>query len=683
LEFEYDERGNRKSLIDALNHKSSFTFNERGQVTSVTDPLQHTTTYEYSGPDLVKITDPLGRVTQRFFDAAGRMLMETDPAGQTTRFAYDKLNHVTQVTDPLGGITTYEYDPAGRLDTVTDALNHTTHHGYDAFDRLASRTDPLSRVETFAFDVNGNPAQHTDRNGQVTTRTYDSLNRLQQITYADTSTITYGYDSGNRLRTITDSANGPITREYDSLDRLTSETTTQGSITYTYDEADRRATTTVAGQPLITYGYDDANRLTSVQQGLSTVTITYDDANRRSTLTLPNGVVTTYAYDDANQLTGLTYALGQTTLGTLTYAYDLAGRRTEVDGTWARTDLPQPLSNAAYDAANRINTWQGLTFSYDPNGNLASDGLTSYSWSTRNQLAALSGDASASFQYDGVGRRRAKTVSGYTKNFLYDGIDVVQELSGNTPTANLFTASGIEATFMRTDASGTSVPLVDALGSVVELTGEAGALLTHYTYEPYGSTTMSGAASTNAAQFTGRENDLIGLYYYRVRYYSPEMGRFLSEDPAEADSDLYTYARLNPVTFVDPLGLKPGDPYATVDKAAIAALQEFNPKSIEIDREIGGSIYCESGKYKYTEPNITLFYSDFVYPSRPPAGKKLAGEYHTHARNGNDGLSGRDKVRADGLKVPSYVGTPKGNIVKYDPAIGLPQVIIGYTKVPK
>ena len=44
----------------------------------------------------------------------------------------------------------------------------------------------------------------------------------------------------------------------------------------------------------------------------------------------PHGIVTTYGYDDANQLTSLDYTLGQTTLGTLTYTYDLAGNRTAV-----------------------------------------------------------------------------------------------------------------------------------------------------------------------------------------------------------------------------------------------------------------------------------------------------------------------------------------------------------------
>jgi YD repeat-containing protein len=87
-----------------------------------------------------------------------------------------------------------------------------------------------------------------------------------------------------------------------------------------------------------------------------------------------------------------------------------------------RTGLPQPLVSASYDAANRIATWAGRSFGCDPNGSLASDGLTSYTWNARNQLTGLSGGASASFAYDGVGRRRERTTSGST-SYLYDGIN--------------------------------------------------------------------------------------------------------------------------------------------------------------------------------------------------------------------------------------------------------------------
>jgi RHS repeat-associated protein len=359
----------------------------------------------------------------------------------------------------------------------------------------------------------------------------------------------------DRLTQIIDSVAGTITRAYDGQDRLMSETTSEGSVSYTYDADGRRATMTVAGQPVVTNAYDDAHRLTSITQGTSVVGFTYDDANRRSTLTYPNGIVATYGYDAANQLTSLLYANGATTLGDLAYTYDLAGNRTAVTGSWARTSLPEALSAATYDAANRILTWAGQAYSYDANGNLASDGLTSYTWNARNQLTGLSGGSSASFEYDGLGRRRARTTIGAT-SFLYDGVNTAQELVGGSPTANLLTGS-IDELFQRTDTRGATAALTDGLGSTVALVDGPGAVQTQYAYEPFGATTASGTASANPTQFTGRENDGLGLYEYRARYYEPSIGRFISEDPmgASAGTNFYSYVGNDPINFLDPWGL--------------------------------------------------------------------------------------------------------------------------------
>ena len=57
---------------------------------------------------------------------------------------------------------------------------------------------------------------------------------------------------------------------------------------------------------------------------------------------------------------------------------------------------------------------------------------------------------------------------------------------------------------------------------------------------------------------SGRENDGTGLYYYRARYYSPTIQRFISEDPIGfygGDVNFYAYVGNNPVKFVDPSGL--------------------------------------------------------------------------------------------------------------------------------
>ena len=78
-----------------------------------------------------------------------------------------------------------------------------------------------------------------------------------------------------------------------------------------------------------------------------------------------------------------------------------------------------------------------------------------------------------------------------------------------------------------------------------------------YTYEPFGKTTASGQASGNAAQYTGRELDASGLYYYRARYYSPSLQRFISEDPIGFGGgvNFYSYVSNDPVSRKDPLGL--------------------------------------------------------------------------------------------------------------------------------
>jgi RHS repeat-associated protein len=315
----------------------------------------------------------------------------------------------------------------------------------------------------------------------------------------------------------------------------------------------------VDGQTTVSYTYDNAHRLTAIARGAATVAITYDDADRRSTLTYPNGIVATYAYDNANQLTSIAYTLDSSPVGDLTYTYDLAGNRTSVGGSWARTGLPAALGSATYDAANRLTAWDATDFTYDLNGNLIDDETNTYTWNARNQLSGISGGVSASFAYDAFGRRRSKTVSSTTTNFLYDGLNFVQELtSGGTPTANVLTGLGIDETFTRSVSGATETLLADALGSTIALANESGTVQTEYTYEPFGQTSSSGSSSANATHFTGRENDDgTRLYAYRSRYYLSEVGRFISEDAIGlvSGTNLYEYVGGDPVAYVDPLGL--------------------------------------------------------------------------------------------------------------------------------
>lgn len=182
---------------------------------------------------------------------------------------------------------------------------------------------------------------------------------------------------------------------------------------------------------------------------------------------------------------------------------------------------------------------------------MLSDGSNVFTWNARNQVAALNG---VSLQYDGFGRR---TKNLQNTSFLFDGANAVQELSGSTPAANLING-GIDEIFTRSDSAGAYTPLKDALGSTVALVDGSGNLVTQYSYDPFGNTTLSGAANANPSQYAGRENEGNGLYYMRARYYSTVLGRFINEDPlgfAGGDVNPHAYTGNNPVNFTDRRGL--------------------------------------------------------------------------------------------------------------------------------
>jgi len=306
----------------------------------------------------------------------------------------------------------------------------------------------------------------------------------------------------------------------------------------------------------------DKSRLTQILRGTQTVGLDYDDAGRRTLLTLPNGVSTEYQYDTASRLTGLIYRNAAGTLGNLTYQYDPAGNRTGVGGSFARTLLPAAIATATYDAANRQRAFGPSQMAFDANGNLTTltdaTQTTSLTWDARDRLIGVEQPGTlASFAY-AFGRRAAKTVNGAATQFLYDGLDIAQQLEAQRITSYLRSLA-IDETLGLTSPDGAFFLTADALGSTVAVTDNSGTALTEYTYDSFGLVSATNAAFPNPYQFTGRENDgLAGLYYYRARYYDATRGRFISEDPLDfggGDLNLFAYVSSNPLKFVDPTGM--------------------------------------------------------------------------------------------------------------------------------
>jgi RHS repeat-associated protein len=174
------------------------------------------------------------------------------------------------------------------------------------------------------------------------------------------------------------------------------------------------------------------------------------------------------------------------------------------------------------------------------------------------------------YTYDAEGRRIAKKYDGQTiLTYVYDGDRCIAEYdSSNNLRRKYIYGPGIDEpicmveTMSASPYAGTYYYHFDALGSVVALTNASGNTVEVYEYDVFGRVGSSDPNHPNRFLFTGREYDKeTGLYYYRARYYKPEIGRFLQVDPVgyEAGLNLYRYCSNNPWNHIDPFGRDPCD----------------------------------------------------------------------------------------------------------------------------
>ena len=110
--------------------------------------------------------------------------------------------------------------------------------------------------------------------------------------------------------------------------------------------------------------------------------------------------------------------------------------------------------------------------------------------------------------------------------------------------------------------------MFNAHGDVVHLTNGSGTITKDYDYDAFGIEINQDSADNNPFRYCGEYFDKeTQTYYLRARYYSPNTGRFISEDSYwgtledPLSLNLYVYCANNPIIFVDPSGHQPGDNY--------------------------------------------------------------------------------------------------------------------------
>lgn len=537
-----------RSVRDRKGQIYAYHYNALGWITREDDPTTASMTYRHDRTGLVKSsTNRRGQIVDYRYDAIGRLVSKKGMNVATDSFAYSPDNR------KLVAISTYSLDSLylnlyGQADSAATWLNGKRYrrryrwNGNDVIDSIGVATtsaivfaqrryvQPTGLLDTLRISgqairfIYNKEFQRTSTLFPVgspnVTRSefYTSLHQLYR-----TSFNTTGIDAG-------------LWRNYafDAQRRIRQEDRKNGSQT-----------------KLRIFGYNDRGHLETTE--LSTVATGIQCPP-------PNGT------EIINDGTNCVQTSTRTVNANFQFYYDSAGNLRQQTESVAGATL-----TAGHNLGNRISSWGSTSYQHDADGNRTSKTVggvtTTYVWSADGRLTSVtSGSTTLRYDYNAAGRPVRRTRNwAEDRYFLWDGDHLMAELNASSQrVAEYVYGPGVDNPVAivtgPTTIAATRYLQEDRLGNVVGVFNTGLAQTLQYDVRGRTEAITGTLADTNRLRWKGLmwEGDVTQMYYARNRWYDPETGRFITEDPIglAGGSNLYTFASNNPITGFDPFGLE-------------------------------------------------------------------------------------------------------------------------------
>jgi len=552
--------------------------------------------FEYDTEEQLKaIVNEHGRVYEFDLDPLGEVVNESGFDGLTRGYLRDALGQVRRLQRPGGRYSTFNYDPTGRITDIHHHNGEREKYGYRADGALIKASNNFTHLE-FKYDPLGNILKEVRGQHWVASE-YDALGYRTRITSS------FGHN-----QKITRTTEGDVT----SISVESAAHAEKFVVQYARDDVGAEIQRTLPGGIQSRWQRDKLGRpvqhtITRGQEVRSRKTYVWGVDDRLIKVIDALGRETIFHHDVLGNLTAAQYSQQY---------FDL--RMPDAVGNLFRTEAK---SDREYGQAGQLlakHDKNGTTrYQYDAEGNLISKTepngkVWHYEWNAAGFLCKVirPNGREVKFEYDPLGRRISKTSDNKITWWVWDGDHPLHEwvestlpykqlrvIKPNKPAeaeiaadqreialqplqsqAPPIVAEGDEkqpATWLFDPNSFAPIgkmvgdrcyPIIsDYLGVPVAMFDDAGNQIWSADITVWGDLrNLEGERQTCPFRWPGQyEDEETGLYYNRFRYYDPDVGQYISQDPIGVAGGFALYGYVHdPNTWVDPLGLTSGKGYS-------------------------------------------------------------------------------------------------------------------------